>query len=258
MAAALLHDRPPRPFALGEELLKVRVRESEGARTTRIIVGPRRPLEVIVPHGVPDEEIDRLLERRRRWIAEKVAAARAIASRPAQLGLDGKLWLGGEPLDLNVIIMTAPEWTITTRARREGDQLIVEQVAASDKAADQKVRAAVLRWYRREARRAIAPVVEREAARLGLEFSSVAIRDQRTRWGSCSPKRNLSFSWRLVLAPPGVLEYVVVHELLHLREPNHSKGFWRLLDAALPGWQEQARWLRDHGQELHEYRPPAR
>lgn len=102
--------------------------------------------------------------------------------------------------------------------------------------------------------RVLNEVIEREAKRLDLRYSSVAIRDQRTRWGSCSPKGNLSFSWRLVLAPREVLEYVVAHELCHLRIPGHGKPFWRLLEAARPGWQEQARWLREHGAELHDYR----
>jgi predicted metal-dependent hydrolase len=83
--------------------------------------------------------------------------------------------------------------------------------------------------------------------RLGLTFQSIAIRDLRTRWGSCSRKANLSFSWRLAAAPREVLDYVVVHELCHLREPSHQKPFWRLLESARPGWQEQARWLREHG-----------
>jgi predicted metal-dependent hydrolase len=91
--------------------------------------------------------------------------------------------------------------------------------------------------------------------RLGFDFRSVAIRDPRTRWGSCSrPRRvNLSFSWRLLLAPADVLHYVVVHELCHLREPSHQKAFWSLLESVRPGWQREVRWLRDHGQELHEF-----
>jgi predicted metal-dependent hydrolase len=117
--------------------------------------------------------------------------------------------------------------------------------------------AAIERCYRREARRRVIAVAEREAARIGLGFNSVGIRDPKTRWGSCSSRANLSFSWRLLLAPPEVLEYVVIHELLHLREPNHTKAFWRLVEAARPGWQQQARWLREHGQELHEYAPHA-
>ena len=95
----------------------------------------------------------------------------------------------------------------------------------------------------------------RESGRLGLHYGSVGIRDPRTRWGSCSTSGNLSFSWRLVVAPADVLEYVVVHELCHLREPSHQKPFWRLLTAARPGWEAQARWLREHGQELHDYAP---
>ena len=115
--------------------------------------------------------------------------------------------------------------------------------------------AAVERWYRREARRRIAAAAGREARQLRLRFRSIAIRDQQTRWGSCSSLGTLSFSWRLVVPPAAVLDYVVVHELCHLRELNHSKAFWRLLDEARPGWQTQERWLRDHGPELHDYRP---
>jgi predicted metal-dependent hydrolase len=133
----------------------------------------------------------------------------------------------------------------------------VSQASCSRNDSSAKIASALDRWYRREAGSTIESVVERQAARLGsarlaLDYASVAVRDQKTRWGSCSRKDNLSFSWRLVIAPPEVLEYVVVHELLHLREPNHSKAFWRLLEAARPCWQEQARWLREHGQELHD------
>jgi predicted metal-dependent hydrolase len=114
---------------------------------------------------------------------------------------------------------------------------------------------AVERWYRREARARIAAAVEVEAARLALRHGAIAIRDPRTRWGSCSSRGTLSFSWRLVVAPAPVLDYVVVHELCHLREQNHSTAFWRLVEAARPAWREQRRWLRDHGDELQDYRP---
>jgi predicted metal-dependent hydrolase len=112
----------------------------------------------------------------------------------------------------------------------------------------------VERWYREEARRHIVAVVSRESHRLGVRPGRIGIRDPRTRWGSCSARRNLSFSWRLVIAPAEVLEYVVVHELCHLRELNHSKRFYRLLDEARPGWRAQSGWLRDFGQELQDYR----
>jgi predicted metal-dependent hydrolase len=109
------------------------------------------------------------------------------------------------------------------------------------------------RWYREEARRHIVAAVAGESGRLGVRPGRIGIRDPRTRWGSCSARGNLSFSWRLVIAPAEVLEYVVVHELCHLRELNHSKRFYRLLDEARPGWREQSAWLRELGQELQNY-----
>jgi predicted metal-dependent hydrolase len=107
------------------------------------------------------------------------------------------------------------------------------------------------------ARARITEVAEREAAALDVEYERIAIRDQRTRWGSCSRRGTLSFNWRLVLAPHAVLDYVVVHELCHLREPNHSARFWKLVAAARPAFAEERAWLRRHGWELQAFVPSA-
>jgi predicted metal-dependent hydrolase len=105
------------------------------------------------------------------------------------------------------------------------------------------------------ARRRLREVAEREADRLGLEYMRIAVRDTRTRWGSCSTRGTLSFSWRLVLAPAEVLEYVVVHELCHLRIHDHSPRFWRFLEQARPGYEAERTWLHEHGWELLAFRP---
>jgi predicted metal-dependent hydrolase len=102
----------------------------------------------------------------------------------------------------------------------------------------------------------VTEVAEAEAPRLGVAYTAIQIRDQRTRWGSCSPRGTLTFNWRLVLAPPAVLDYVVVHELCHLREANHGPGFWRLLQDTRPGYKAPRAWLRRHGHELLAYAPP--
>jgi len=244
MSRFALRERPSRPFDLGSEVIDVRVRESSRARTTRVIVGPRRPLEIIVPCGTPDTRIDSFLETKRRWISEKVATARAIAARPAQLGFEqpATAFLAGEALPIERL-----NGRRAVAGVAEGRVLL--------RGPNHSAPAALERWYRREARLRITAMVERESARLGVEFKAIGIRDPKSRWGSCSRRGNLSFSWRLILAPPEVLEYVVVHELLHLREPNHSRAFWRLVDGARPGWEGQARWLSEHGQELLDYRP---
>lgn len=110
---------------------------------------------------------------------------------------------------------------------------------------------------RRAARELVAMVVDEEARALGVTYRRIEIRDQRTRWGSCSPRGTLSFNWRLALAPFEVLDYVVVHELCHLRQPNHSPRFWSLVAARRPDWRAQRAWLREFGPELLALRPAA-
>lgn len=88
------------------------------------------------------------------------------------------------------------------------------------------------------------------APRLGVQFGRVTIRDQKTRWGSCSSKHNLNFNWKLIMAPHEALDYVVIHELCHLIEFNHSPRFWKLVESQLPEYAVWKKWLRDHGPEL--------
>ena len=110
---------------------------------------------------------------------------------------------------------------------------------------------------RRAARELVTMLCDEEADALGVRWSSIVIRDQRSRWGSCSTRGTLSFNWRLVLAPFEVLDYVVVHELCHLREPNHSSRFWRLVETRRPDWRVHRDWLHQYGPELLAFRPAA-
>jgi predicted metal-dependent hydrolase len=99
-------------------------------------------------------------------------------------------------------------------------------------------------------------IAQSEAAALGVEYRRITLRDQRSRWGSCSSKGSLSFNWRLVLAPHDVLDYVVVHEVCHLVEHNHGPRFWELVERRRPNYREPKGWLDDHGWEILAYRPP--
>ena len=193
-------------------------------------------VEVVVPRRVSSAEIDRLLERHRAWISKRTEST-------TQLGLDrpGVVWRDLEPIPIELV----PSSGASARLR-EG-RLSVGDAPAPE------VRDAIDRWYRREARGLITESVEREAARLQLTFGAIAIRDQQTRWGSCSRRGTLSFNWRLAIVPRDVREYVVIHELCHLRELNHSKAFWQLIATALPDWEKHKRWLAEHGRELQAY-----
>lgn len=87
---------------------------------------------------------------------------------------------------------------------------------------------------------------------MNVAYGRISIREQKTRWGSCSSKGNLNFNWRLIFAPEEVLDYVVVHELAHRREMNHSKAFYAIVESVLPDYRSPRRWLREHGHSLWE------
>jgi predicted metal-dependent hydrolase len=104
------------------------------------------------------------------------------------------------------------------------------------------------------ARDALAAASDHYAARLGVGYDRLAIRDTRSRWGSCSSKGVLMYSWRLIMAPPAVLDYVAAHEVAHLREMNHSAAFWAVVAGLCPDYDRHRAWLREEGESLHRLR----
>jgi predicted metal-dependent hydrolase len=159
----------------------------------------------------------------------------------------------GEPVRLTVpssmsqveverVLRERRPW-IEKERRRQVPRLGLERLAVSESEA------------RIGAKELVSALAEEEAESLGVSYRRIRIGAQRTLWGSCSPGGTLSFNWRLVLAPFSVLDYVVVHELCHLRFLDHSQRFWRLVEGRRPHWREQRDWLREHGPELLAFRP---
>ncbi|MGZ4292089.1 MAG: M48 family metallopeptidase [Gaiellaceae bacterium] len=172
--------------------------------------------------------------RARRWTID------VPWGEPARLTVP--TWMSDGEIDR--VLRAHRDWIATERARqRPRLRLAVRGVSELE--------------ARRAARELVSMLVDEEAGALGVEAGRIQIRDQRTRWGSCSARGNLSFNWRLVLAPYEVLDYVVVHEVCHLREANHSRRFWRLVESRRPLWREQRDWLNEHGPELLAFRPAA-
>jgi len=139
-------------------------------------------------------------------------------------------------------------------------ELLERGVRVVDLSADFRLRdqAGYELWYREQAGVEVTGAVVREARRLGVTYTRVTIRDQLTRWGSCSKAGALSFNWRLIIAPPAILTYVVVHELSHRIRHDHSPEFWEVVAGARPTYVEERAWLAEHGPELLAYRVPKR
>jgi predicted metal-dependent hydrolase len=202
-----------------------------------------------------------ILAEKHDWISRQLRRLDELERREPVLGLDrpGVIWLHGVAIPIELHEGESRP-TRGPTAELENGVLVLgghgmrvdEPVASED---------AITHWYRREARARIERHVADEAPLLGVVAAKLTIRDPKTRWASCSAKASLSFSWRLLLAPFEVLDYVVVHELCHLHELNHSNAFWALVKEARPNYRDPFDWLREHGEELHAYTPllpPAR
>ncbi len=220
------------------------LRVSARARSLRLVIRPASGLEVVVPRGTPAHEVERVLRDKARWITRTLARVARESAVMAPALADGSiLAFVGRPLQL-AIRTGAPAGRFHAAISGETLQLTVTRDT------QEEVRTALEAWYRRQAARVFAERLAVCNAAYGFSYGRVSIREQKSRWGSCSRRGNLNFNWRLLLAPLPVLDYVVTHELAHLKEPNHSPRFWALVAAACPEYQTQRRWLRQHGREL--------
>jgi predicted metal-dependent hydrolase len=212
------------------------VRRSARARRVRVRVDLERGVEVLLPARTPERAAEAAVAELRPWIERRLGGVDALRVR-----LVARAGAGWVPyLDERLLLV---EERGRLRVHRRGGDLLVPADATA-------ARAGLERWYRRAARAEVAARLDAATAAVGLSYTGLSIRGQRTRWASCAADGGMSFNWRLLLAPERVLDYVVWHEVCHLEVADHSDRFWSLLATRYPAWREPAGWLRRHGQEL--------
>jgi predicted metal-dependent hydrolase len=223
----------------------VEVRRHSGARRLTLRVSKtRRAVVVTVPSGCRIEEAGRFLKSNIDWVRERLGSV----PEPVPLADGAAIPLRGR---LHEVRFTGPvRGAAVVRLEAVADAPMPRlQVAGRVEHAARRLKD----WLVAEAHRDLGARVACHAADLGVRVRRISLRDQTTRWGSCSANGYLSFSWRLVLAPPHVLDYVAAHEVAHLIEMNHGPRFWKLVARAVPRLEEAKRWLRHEGGELHRY-----
>lgn len=243
---AMLYRRPTEPQAIevafDGELFLVRLRHHRQARryTLRIQAATREVVLTLPPRGSV-KEAKAFASKHGGWIAGRLGHLPEVAPfvhgtilplrgiphrivhRPT---LRGTVWIDTDAYGRPILCVAGERPHV---ARRVSDYL------------------------KRELRRDVEAASRRYAAKLGVIIKRISVRDQTSRWGSCSTTGALSFSWRLIFAPPYVLDYLAAHEVAHLVEMNHSPKFWRLLGRLYPGMERAKAWLDAHGVELHRY-----
>lgn len=224
---------------LDDPEIRIAVRRSAAARrlslTVSSIDGRAR---LTLPARCARRAAERFLDQNREWLRRALAHAPAIVPlepgaqapfRGALLTVLGENGRRGVAIDLGAGVIRVGGRFATAGA----------QIQAT---------------FREAARARLLERVRVHAATLGVEFERIVIRDTRSRWGSCSSTGTLSFSWRLIMAPDDVLDYVAAHEVAHLLEMNHSQRFWAHVERLRPDWRAQREWLRLRGAELHRFR----
>jgi len=246
---ALLYRRPSEPRAIpvfceGAVYL-VRLRRHRLARryTLRIHAATREVVLTIPPRGNV-KEAKAFAERHGAWIAAR------LDRMPEALPLAHGTVVPLRNIAHRIVHRRNVRGTVWREIDERGQRLIC--VAGESP----HVRRRVIDFLRREAKRDLEAAARAYADRLGVKIKRISVRDQSSRWGSCSTTGVLSFSWRLILAPPFVLDYLAAHEVAHLVEMNHSRRFWRLLERLCPNMGRAKVWLDVHGPDLHRYGAP--
>lgn len=220
----------------GEPEVEVALKRSARARRLSLRVsGVDGRVTLTMPRFAPEREALSFAREKAGWIREKLAEQSpfVLAGPGVVVPVEGQ----------GRLITLAPVRRITL----EREALLVPERAAG-------VAARVGAFLRELARARLAEATARHAAALGRPHGRITLRDTRSRWGSCSHEANLMYSWRLVLAPPEVLDYVAAHEVAHIAEMNHSPAFWAVVARLCPGYRAPRAWLRQEGAALHRYR----
>ena len=200
---------------------------------------------MVVPRGTPQARVEEVLADKARWIAATLQRVAREAEQVVPRRLEDGQTLPFAGCALRLALCTgAPIGRY--RAVLEGEALALRIHDLEQ----ETIRRALEAWYRQQARTVFDERLAACNAAYGFTFGRVAIKEQKSRWGSCSRKGNLNFNWRLLLAPLPVLDYVVIHELCHLKELNHSARFWALVARACPDYVVRRRGLRQHGRTL--------
>jgi len=219
------------------------VRSTRRRKTVEITVA--RPGEVVVaaPVRTPVEKLEAIVKRRAPWILRHGGVSDPGAVAPCFASGDSLPYLGRR---VRLSVRQSLEDGVDVRFQHWQFDVCVSRGLLGD-ARDLAVRAAFVHWYRQRATERVAERIGRFATLLGLTPARVLVRDQRHRWGSCSPDGVLRFNWRIVMAPPSLLDYVVIHELAHLRVRTHRSAYWALVAQAAPDYRERRERLRTLG-----------
>jgi predicted metal-dependent hydrolase len=201
---------------------------------------------ILAPKRVPDREIHDLMVKRTEWIRSKLANQATLPQITERKFVDDDIFLFlGEEYPLRV--MDGPR---AKAELEEGVFVVHARRAHTQERRARSIRAAFLRWYKEEAEALFTNRTGHYADQMGAAPGRILFRDYKSMWGKCTGQGEITYNWKLVMAPPQIVDYVIVHELAHLHHLNHSRKFWDCVERVIPDHKVRRKWLKDHGQTL--------
>jgi len=199
---------------------------------------PRVGLVVIAPRNAGSAFIESFIARKQNWIRRKLDKYMAAVNAPTREIKDGATI---EYLGRDLVIEVDPKPGKPAMVRLENDRLSVNLDHSGE-----NLKTMIENWYKFQVNVVIKERLEFWSSKMQIGFRGYKTRGQRTRWGSCSRSGNLSFNWKLLKTPVEVIDYVIIHELAHLKQMNHSQRFWALVEKYCPDYKKHRKWLHDH------------
>ena len=241
--------RNPRLAIIGQDQIKLRdrtvsytIKQSYRTRAIRLEIRRETGLTVVVPRKYTPKQVEDILLQKSRWILRHLTAGKPLQMplfKPAPGHGDGLPYLGK-----TIELVLAEESGKRTTARLLDGRLLISLSGGANAAP------VLEKWYRMQAKLVFTQKADAFKVIMGLGYNSILIRGQRTRWGSCSAKGNITLNWKLLMAPPDIMDYVIIHELAHRKHMNHSQKFWQFVERFCPRWKEHRKWLTKHEDDL--------
>jgi predicted metal-dependent hydrolase len=233
---------------LGDRTIHYRIRESNRVKYVKLTMHFAEGIEIVIPTGYVLEDHEEIIHSRARWIIKHLKRMEKLPP-PRKYQSGEKFPFLGQDYVLDVRPGANKS---QSSVKRDGDKLIVKLPQGLTPDEQPTVtRNALEKWLRREAKQYMAARVRELAQQHGFEYGRITIRAQKTRWGSCSASGNLNFNLRLMMAPPLAIDYLILHELAHLRQMNHSTRFWQLVERMFPDYQYWRQWLNENSSLLY-------
>ena len=199
-------------------------------------------VQAIVPDQLSDGRVEALIQKRTPWIRKKLREqSKAFTPKPKEYVSGESFTYLGRNYRLKLVLGGMHE------VRLKGGYL---ELGISKGIKEKDIRNALVEWYEAHALARLTEKTNRYAGIMGVSPNSISIRDYKSRWGSCSSKGDISYNWRVIIAPHHIVDYVVVHELCHLKHPNHSPRYWKSVKREISDYEERRQFLRVHSEEL--------